>query len=162
MATSSKAASAAKTSKTVRKPKAPAPINPGLTTTTKKSLDSMSEAHRAKIERWEPVLSLLGAQHVWASSPRFVGRGDGPFYLAVKAGAKDYRIVSFDTSKSVKAKVLVKGITSPKEILRQFGEYRTMAKAERTAAGAKAKEAPKASSTKAPAKRVRKPAAKAS
>ncbi len=156
-------ATATKTgSKTVRKPKAAASksVNPTLKTTTKKSLDAMSEAHRAKIERWEPMLTAIGAEHIWASSPRFRGRGEGPFYLAVKAGSKDYRIVSFDTSKpTVKAKVLVKGVTSPKTILTQFGEYRLMAKAERgTAEKPVAKSAPKTPAKAAAKKVVRRPA----
>ena len=152
------------TSKTVapRKPKASKPaaasVNPTLKTTTKKSLDSMSVAHRAKIERWEPMLSALGAQHVWASSPRAV---KGSFYLAIKVGPKSYSIVSFDTNKpTVKAKVLVKGITSPKAALSAFGEYRSMAKAERDASR---KPATKTAASKPATKTVRKPrAAKAS
>ena len=146
-------------------------VNPDLTTTTKKSLDAMSNAHRAKIERWEPMLSTIGAQHVWASSPRTPSRGEGPQYLAIKAGSKDYRIVSFDSSKpTVKAKVLVKGITSPKGLLEQFGEFRNKAKDERDSARAaakaktqsKAKAQPKASSKSTTKRAPRKPASKAS
>jgi hypothetical protein len=154
------------TTKTTAKAAAVNP-NPELTTTTKRSLDSMSNAHRDKILRWEPMLNLIGAEHVWASSPRTPSRGEGPQYLAIKAGSKDYRIVSFDSSKTVKAKVLVKGITSPKVLLEQFGEYRTMAKTERDGIRAAAKSkskapAKKAAGTKSTKRAPRKPAAKAS
>lgn len=163
MATTKTTSSKAK----VAKPKAGSNPNPKLTTTTKRSLDAMSNAHRDKILRWEPMLGAIGAQHVWASSPRTPSRGEGPQYLAIKAGSKDYRIVSFDSSKTVKAKVLVKGITSPKELLNQFGEFRTKAKEERdsarSAAKSKAKATPKTAAKKATQKRApRKPAAKAS
>jgi hypothetical protein len=140
--------------------------NPDLTTTTKKSLDSMSEAHRRHIERWEPFLSLIGGEHVWAATPRFAGRGEGAFFLAVKIGPKNYGIAEFDTSKKLKAKYVVKDVVSPKAILTQFGEYRKTAKAERDAARAASKSKAKAKPTaKAPAKKkvvVRKTASKAS
>lgn len=113
--------------------------NPDLSTTTKKGLDEMSDAHRRHIERWEPFVSALGVDHVWAATPRQPGRGDGPFYLAVKFGAKNYGIVSFDTSEPKTApKVLVEGITSPKAILAEFRSFREQAKSERDAARAAA------------------------
>jgi hypothetical protein len=144
------------TSKVVRKPRSPKVTSKLAQTSHKKDLDTMSEAHRSKLERWEPMLKAIGAEHVWASSPRFRGRGTGQFYLAVKVASKDYRIVSFDTSKpTVKAKVITKGITSPTVLLSEFKAFRVKAKDERTATAEPAKKAPAK-------KQVRKTTAKAS
>lgn len=122
-----------------------APAAPAtLRTSHKNPLDTMSKAHFDKIMKWEPMLEAIGGHHVWAQSPRFVGRGDGPYYLAIKVGAKDYRIVEFDSSKpTTKAKVVKDGVKSPKEILNQFGPYRLAAKVERDEKRAAAKSATK-------------------
>lgn len=132
-----------------RKPKAPKVAE--LRTSHKKGLDEMSSAHRTKIERWEPMLSAIGAEHVWASSPRTSGRAPGLFYLAVKVASKNYAIVGFDTSTpTTKATVLVGSIASPKALLEQFGAYRLMAKAERTGVAVKtSKASAKKATTKA-------------
>lgn len=112
--------------------------NPGLATTTKKSLDSMSEAHRRHIERWEPFLASIEAQHVWAATPRFPGRGAGPFFLAVKNGPRNYGIIEFDTSTEERVELATE-VSSPKTILEDFRPYRVTAKKERDALRAAAK-----------------------
>lgn len=96
----------------------------------------MSEAHRRHIERWEPFLARLGAEHVWAATPRDRGRSGSRFYLALKVGAKSYSIVEFDSSAkaSESTKTLVADIASPKTVLETFKTYREMAKVERDAA----------------------------
>ncbi len=112
--------------------------NPDLRTTTKKSLGEMSDAHRRHIERWEPFLESIEAQHVWAATPRFPGRGAGPFFLAVKNGPRDYGIIEFDTSNEERVE-LSTGVTSPKTILEDFRPYRVTAKEERDTLRAAAK-----------------------
>lgn len=142
-------------------PKAKNP-NPDLRTTTKKSLGEMSDAHRRHIERWEPFLKNIEAQHVWAATPRFPGRGVGPFFLAVKNGPRNYGIIEFDTSTEERVE-LSTGVSSPKTILEDFRPYRVTAKEERDALRAAAKsdttdevEKPKAKSStkKTPAKKA--------
>ncbi len=122
----------------VKAPKAKANPNPGLVTTTKKSLDDMSDAHRRHIERWEPFLEAIGAQHVWAATPRFPGRGAGPFFLAIKIGPRNYGLVEFNTDTEVLVE-LADGVVSPKTILEDFRPYRATAKEERDALRAAAK-----------------------
>jgi hypothetical protein len=135
-----------------------------LKTSTRKSLDEMSKSHREHIEKWEPFINLLGAEHVWASANRYAGRnGTGQVFVAVKRGAKDYAIVEFDTGKKVKAKVVQDGFENSKTLMDAFKEYRSQAKAEREASRpAKTTKASsgKKSSAKKPA--AKKPAAKAS
>jgi len=134
-----------------------------LKTSTRKSLDEMSESHRAHIEKWEPHVTAMGAEHVWASANRFAGRGgEGLVYAAIKRGSKDYAIVEYNTETKKKAKVLADGFESSKTVMEAFKEYRTMAKDERGAnkpkkAAAAKKAAPKASAKKAPAKKPTKP-----
>jgi hypothetical protein len=131
-----------------------------LTTKTRKSLDEMSESHREHIERWEPHIGKLGGEHVWASCNRFPGRGgDGPMYVALKRGAKDYVIVDYNTEKMVKPKVLADGFETSGQLMEAFKEYRQMAKEERAAAkpasskkASTKKTTAKSSTKKAPAK----------
>lgn len=124
--------------------------NPDLTTTTKKGTDEMTDAHRRHIERWEPVVEAMDIDHVWAATPRTPGRGDGPFFLAVKFESKRYGIVSIDTTDPSEFEVLVDDIGSPKTVLQEFKTYRQTAKTERDAArkAAKAEAKPKAKATK--------------
>lgn len=140
-----------------------------LTTKTRKSLDEMSESHRAHIEKWEPHMDKLGGEHVWASCNRFAGRGgDGPMYLALKRGSKDYAIVEYDTEKMAKPKVLADGFETSGQVMEAFKEYRKKAKEERASAKgekptkAKSSAATKPSAKKAPAKKApaKKPARK--
>lgn len=129
-----------------------------LNTKTRKSLDEMSESHREHIEKWEPHISKLGGEHVWASCNRFPGRGgDGPMYIALKKGAKDYVIVDYNTEKMVKPKVLADGFETSGQLMEAFKEYRQLAKEERAAA----KPAKKASTKTAAKDKTKKPAAKA-
>jgi hypothetical protein len=122
--------------------------------TTKRSSGEMTEAHRLYLERWDPLVERLGVDHIWAASPRFAGRGEGKFYLAVKFGPRDYRVVAIDTSKpDSKPVVKVKSTASPSAILVEFKKFRAMAKVERDAD----REARKARAAKAKAK-TRKPA----
>jgi hypothetical protein len=133
-------------------------------TSTRKSLDDMSEAHRAHIEKWDPHLSALRGQHVWAAVSRTPGRGvEGPVYVAVKRGPKDYVIVDYDTAKMVKVtpkRVLADGFESSGALMEAFKEYRQMAKDARAAAGStKPKAKPKANAKptrKAPPKGAKK------
>jgi hypothetical protein len=121
-----------------------------LKTSTRKSLDEMSDSHRLHIEKWEPHVDKLGAEHVWASANRFSGRGgDGPVYVALKRGSKDYAIVDYDTSKKQKAKVLEDGFESSTTLMEAFKAWRAKAKEERGDDKASKKPAGK---TKAPAK----------
>lgn len=122
-----------------------------LKTSTRKSLDEMSESHRAHIEKWEPHVEAMGAEHVWASANRFAGRsGEGLVYAAVKRGSKDYAIVDYNTETKKKAKVLADGFESSKTVMEAFKEYRAMAKEER-AASKPAKPAAKKTAAKRPA-----------
>lgn len=151
--------------------------NGELKTSTRKSLDEMSESHRQHIEKWEPHLEQLKAEHVWAAVSRVPGRGvDGPMYVAIKRGAKDYAIVDYDTEKQVKVtpkRVLEDGFESSTALMEAFKPYRVKAKEERNASKTTAKpkkaavkkptrKAPKkAAAKKAPAKKpTRKPASK--
>lgn len=121
-----------------------------LKTSTRKGLDEMSDSHRAHIEKWEDHVEAMGAEHVWASTNRFAGRGgEGPVYAAIKRGSKDYAIVSYDTSTGKKAKVLVDGFESSKTLMEAFKEYREMAKEERGEDKPKPKKAAPAKATKA-------------
>jgi len=136
-----------------------------LKTSTRKSLDEMSESHRAHIEKWEPHVEAMGAEHVWASANRFPGRsGEGPVYAAVKRGQKDYAIVDYNTETQKKAKVLADGFESSKTVMEAFKEYRAMAKEERAAAKPAKKAATKKPAAKKPAAKktttAKKPAAK--
>lgn len=136
-----------------------------LTTKTRKSLDDMSESHREHIERWEPHIKKLGGEHVWASCNRFPGRGgDGPMYIALKRGSKDYVVVDYDTEKMVKPKVLADGFETSGQLMEAFKEFRQKAKEERAAAkpvkAAKPKAEKKPAAKKAPAKKAAKAPAK--
>lgn len=108
-----------------------------LQTTTRKSLDEMSDSHRRHVERWEPHLEALRGQHVWAAVARIPGRGvEGPHYVALKRGAKDYVIVDYDTEKMTPAtpkRILADGFESSGTLMEAFREFRTKAKAEREA-----------------------------
>jgi hypothetical protein len=87
------------------KPKAEAKKTAGgeMLTSHRKSLDDMSEAHRAHIEKWEPHLVPLGGEGVWGFASLVPGRGaTGPCYIALKRGPKDYAIVLYDTESMVK------------------------------------------------------------
>lgn len=142
-------------------------------TSTKKGLDEMSKAHRDKIERWEAHLPRLGsgpkspAQHVWAQAPRFIGRGEGQYFVLVKVASKDYRIGVYDTS-ATKRIVFEAGqqFQSPKAALEAFKAFRSRAGEERVALrkAAKTTKTPKttassktATKPKATRKVVRKP-----
>ncbi len=111
-------------------------VNPGLAATTKKSLDSMTDSHRKWVERFESALAagggLEGVDHVWAATRRDRGRAPGRVYLAVKFGAKDYRIVEFDEGEPTAAAVeRVDRRESPTAIMAEFKAYRAIARAER-------------------------------
>ncbi len=131
-----------------------------LKTSTRKGLDEMSESHRKHIEKWEPHVEAMGAEHVWASANRFPERGGtGWVYAAIKRGSKDYAIVEYNTDTEKKAKVLDDGFESSKAVMEAFKEYRGLAKDERT----EIREANKGKKkeTKKPAtKTTKKPAAK--
>lgn len=115
--------------------------NPDLATTTKKGLDEMTDAHRRWVERWEPYLASIGAglglagpiDHCWAASPRSPGRAATRFYLAIKVGPRDYRVIEFDTATGDTVE-RVGPTASPKAILAEFRPYRVAARAERDAA----------------------------
>ena len=163
--------------------KAKKPAGEEMLTSHRKSLDDMSEAHRAHIEKWEPHLIPLGGEGVWGFASLVPGRGaTGPCYIALKRGPKDYAIISYDTEKMVKVTkrhVEEDGIESSTALLEAFKPYRIKAKEERNAAkSSKAakpkpkarparKAAPKKTAAKKPAakktaakKRTRKTAAK--
>lgn len=137
-------------------------------TKTRKSLDEMSEAHRAHVEKWEPHLEQLRGEHVWAAVMRVPGRGiDGPCYVALKRGPKDYVIVDYDTEKQPPAtpkRILEDGFESSSAVMEAFKPYRAKAKEERNQARSDAKPAkktaskPKAKAAAKPATRKRKPA----
>ncbi len=137
-------------------------------TSTRKSLDNMSDAHRDHIEKWDPHLPQLRGEHVWAAVSRTPGRGvEGPVYVALKRGAKDYAIVDYDTATKPKItpkRVLADGFESSGALMEAFGEYRQMAKDERSAAKSttkpKAKAKAKPTRKSAPKKATRKPSAK--
>ncbi len=137
-------------------------------TSTRKSLDEMSDAHRDHIEKWDPHLPMLRGEHVWAAVSRTPGRGvEGPVYVALKRGAKDYAIVDYDTATKPKItpkRVLAEGFESSGALMEAFGEYRAMAKEERNAAKSttkpKAKVKAKPTRKAAPKKTTRKPSAK--
>jgi hypothetical protein len=136
-------------------------------TSTRKSLDDMSQAHRDHIEKWDPHLKLLRGEHVWAAVSRTPGRGvEGPVYVAVKRAAKDYAIMDYDTATKPKVtpkRVLADGFESSGALMEAFGEYRQMAKDERAAAKGTTKPKPKAKAKptrKAAPKKARKPAKK--
>lgn len=132
-----------------------------LKTSTRKSLDEMSESHRAHIEKWEPHVTAMGAEHVWASANRFAGKGgEGLVYALIKRGQKDYAIVDYNTETQKKAKVLADGFESSKTGLEAFKEYREMAKAERAASKPAKPAAKKAPATKKPAASAKKAPAK--
>ena len=143
-----------------------------LRTTTRKSLDDMSEAHRKHIEKWEPHLEALRGEHVWAAVSRTPGRGTlGPVYVALKRSAKDYIIADYDTEKRtpVTPSRVLSEYGSSSELLTAFREFRQKAKDERAqclkdAAKSKPKKtAPKKAAAKkaAPKKAaVKRPAAK--
>ena len=123
-----------------------------LKTSTRKGLDEMSDSHRAHIEKWEPHVEAMGAEHVWASANRFSGRnGEGPVYAAIKVGSKDYKIVDYNTKTQKKAKVLADGFESSKTVMEAFKEYRALAKEERGEDKAKKTPAKKAPAKKAAA-----------
>lgn len=140
-----------------------------LKTSTRKSMDEMSESHRQHIEKWEPHLDQLKGEHVWAAVMRVPGRGvTGPVYVAVKRGAKDYAIVDYDTEtmpKITPKRVLADGFESSTVLMEAFKEYRQKAKDERnatkTAAKPKPKKAAKKPTRKTTPKKTTKPKAKA-
>lgn len=139
----------------------------GTNTKTRKSLDEMSESHRQHIEKWEPHIKALGCEHVWAHATRVPGRGaEGPVYVAVKRGSKDYAILDYDTSKpKQKANVIADGFETSTALMEAFKEYREMAKNEKAEARAAEKPAkgprsPKSADTKATAPRAAKAASK--
>jgi len=141
MATKAKAGKKATTKKAV-KPKADT-----MRTSHRKSLDEMSEAHRAHIEKWEPHLESLRGEGVWGFASRVPGRGAlGPCFIALKRGPKDYAVVEYNTEKMTKvtpSKVLEDGIETSTGLLEAFKPYRLQAKEERNAAKSPAKPAPK-------------------
>lgn len=141
--------------------KAPAkkPAKKQVPAGSRKSLDEMSESHRAHVERWLPHQENLKAEFVWIAVRRYPERKqEGPHYVAIKRGDKDYAIVSYDTSKPkpiTKKDVLDEGFTSSRAMLEAFSRYRQIAREERkalsgTPASAKAKAAAK--KAKGPAK----------
>ena len=138
-----------------------------MKTTTRKALDEMSDSHRAHIEKWEPHLEALRGEHVWAAVSRVPGRGvEGPVYVALKRGPKDYVIVDYDTAKMpavTPKRVLADGFESSSAVMEAFKEYRAKAREEReaikAAAAAKPKAKPKPKQAKAKAA-ARKSAAK--
>ena len=140
------------------------PKSDGMLTSHRKSLDEMSEAHRAHIEKWEPHLESLRGEGVWGFASRVPGRGTlGPCFIAVKRGAKDYAIVAYDTEKMYKITpkfVLEDGIESSTALLEAFKPYRLTAKEERNAAKAPAKPATKKKVAKPKAKPKPKPKVK--
>lgn len=113
---------------------------------SRKSLKDMSEAHRDHVLFWEPHLENLRAEFVWIAVSRFPERGgNGPHYVAVKRGDKDYAILDYDTSKPKKTDkraVLDEGFTSSTAMLETFKAYRKKAKDEREAAAASKKPTP--------------------
>lgn len=124
-----------------------------LKTTTRKSLDEMSESHREHIERWEPHLEALRGEHVWAAVMRISGRGvTGPCYVALKRGSKDYVICDYDTDKKpdvTPKRVLAGPFDSSSTLMEEFKKFRAMAKEERTAAKEAGKGKPKPVTKKA-------------
>ena len=134
-----------------------------LKTSTRKGLDEMSESHRKHIEKWEPHVEAMGAEHVWASANRFSARGGtGLVYAAIKRGSKDYAIVEYNTETQKKAKVLDDGFESSKTVMEAFKEYRGLAKEQRTEDREARKASAKKTTPKASAKKpaAKKPAAK--
>lgn len=169
-------AKAVKTVKATRKPtkatkpKAAAPVKTKAVTgklpkaKTRKSLDEMSVAHREHIEKWDPHLEALRAIFVWVAVSRVPGRGvTGPYYVAVKRGAKDYAIVDYDTEKQVSVtpkRVLADGFETSAAMMEAFKEFRKKARTEREAA--KAPKASKPPTRKAAPKTPRAKSTKAS
>lgn len=115
---------------------------------SRKSLKNMSESHKAHVLFWEPHLDNLRAEFVWIAVSRFPERGgDGPHYVALKRGDKDYAIVDYDTSKGTKItkrNVMDEGFTSSTSMLEAFKTYRQMARDERAEATAAKAAKPKA------------------
>lgn len=109
--------------------------------TGKKTIDSLSPAHARWVARFEGAIAegggLAGVDHVWAATRRDRGRAAGRVYLAVKFGARDYRLVAFDESDPTEAAVEL-GVesASPTEIMAEFRAYRALAKVERAEAAA--------------------------
>ena len=132
--------------------------------TTRKSLNEMSEAHRKHIEKWDPHLAALKGEHVWASVNRIPGRGkEGPVYVALKRGAKDYAIVDYDTAKQVAVtpkRILADGFESSSALMEAFKDYRQKAKSERLAAREADKKPAAKKVTKSVAKKATKKATK--
>ena len=131
-------------------------------TKTRKSLDEMSESHRAHIERWDKHCAAMGVEHVWIGVQRYNQRGvDGPHYVAVKKGDKDFQIRAYDTSKidnaTNRGKVLEDGFETSTALIEAFGQYRQMAREERDKARGKATSAKPKTSTrkKAPASKAK-------
>ena len=113
----------------------------GRVATGKKSLDAMTESHRKWIMRFETAIGetggLSGVDHVWAATRRDRGRSAGRVYLAVKFGARDYRVVEFDEGDPTAAAIETGVATdSPTTIMSEFGAYRALAKIERAEASA--------------------------
>jgi hypothetical protein len=143
-------------------------------TGSRKSLDDMSDSHRAHVLKWEPHLENLKAEFVWIAVSRFPQKGaEGPHYVCIKRADKDFAIVDYDTANPkaiTKRNVLDEGFTTASSMLDAFKAYRQMARDERAAASESTKPAPKkpaakkaAATKKAPAKKApakRTPAAK--
>lgn len=139
--------------------------DPTMAMKGRKSLDELSEAQRAHVEFWTPHAAKMKVDYVWVAVSRYPQRGtDGPHYVAVKKGDKDYRIVSYDTSKlkvkSYRMTVVEDGFETSTAMMQAFKQWRVTARAEREAArgkpakgGKKRAPAKKAAAKKAPAKR---------
>lgn len=138
-------------------------------TKTRKSLDDMSDQHRKRIEFWEGHMENLRGVHVWFHVFRIPGRNvEGPCFVAVKRGDKDYMICEYDTAKpyTVTPKfILEDGIETSGQLTDAFRQYRAQAKEERAEARPAKKESTKKpdGKKKAPAKKTpaKKPVGKA-
>ncbi len=123
---------------------------------SRKSLGEMSESHRAHVERWDPHIEKLKAEFVWIAVSCLPGRGvEGPHFVAIKRGAKDYAIVEYDTEKQTRPKVLDDGFETSSAMMEAFKEYRKLARTRRN--DVKAKTATKRPAKKAPAKKTATP-----
>lgn len=129
---------------------------------SRKSLDEMSESHRAHVEKWTPHVENLKAVFVWTAVSCIPGRGvEGPYFVAIKRGDKDYAIVEYNTQTQRVNKILDDGFETSSAMMEAFKEWRKVAKERRAAVRgtAKAKRPAKAASTTPKAKPTRKRAA---
>ena len=135
---------------------------------SRKSLSQMSDSHKAHVIFWEPHMENLKAEFVWIAVSRFPERGgQGPHFVAIKRGEKDYAIVDYNTADPkpiTKRNILDEGFTSSTAMLETFKSYRQKAREERAVASGKPKPKVKPpvrkTSTSAPKKAPAKPAAK--